>query len=227
MKTLHHYDRLGLLKPQRTDAGYRVYTAGDLERLEQIVALKFLGLSLQQIKAVLDMVAVKLPDALRLQRRVLEEKQRHLARGIVAIVEAEKAIRADEPTDPAVLRRLIEVIDMQEKSDWVRQYWSGEMWEKMESELEKFRRGPSGEWKQLRQEIAAAVENGEDPAGEKAQALITRQRELWKRDAGPLGIGDPEFLAGCKRAAADREQWPVGWSPFSTRRSFARLCRSC
>jgi hypothetical protein len=50
VKALHHYDRLGLLTPRRTEAGYRVYTERDLERLEQIVALKFLGLPLRQIK---------------------------------------------------------------------------------------------------------------------------------------------------------------------------------
>jgi hypothetical protein len=47
VKALHHYDRLGLLKPSRTDAGYRVYVDADLERLEEIVALKSLGFSLK------------------------------------------------------------------------------------------------------------------------------------------------------------------------------------
>ena len=53
-KTLHHYDRIGLLTPNRTGAGYRVSGAADLVRLQQIVALKFIGLSLQRIRAVLD-----------------------------------------------------------------------------------------------------------------------------------------------------------------------------
>jgi DNA-binding transcriptional MerR regulator len=50
-RALHHYDRLGLLKPQRSAAGYRTYTARDLERLEQIIALKFIGLPLKKIRA--------------------------------------------------------------------------------------------------------------------------------------------------------------------------------
>jgi DNA-binding transcriptional MerR regulator len=37
VRALHHYDRLGLLKPRRTAAGYRVYTTADLPTLEQIV----------------------------------------------------------------------------------------------------------------------------------------------------------------------------------------------
>ena len=72
VRTLHHYDRLGLLEPRRTAAGYRVYSVRDLERLEQIVALKFLGLPLRQIKLLLDQETLQLPDALRMQRTVLE-----------------------------------------------------------------------------------------------------------------------------------------------------------
>jgi hypothetical protein len=41
VRALHHYDRLGLLKPRRTPAGYRAYSTRDLEGLEQIVALKW------------------------------------------------------------------------------------------------------------------------------------------------------------------------------------------
>jgi DNA-binding transcriptional MerR regulator len=54
VKALHHYDRLGLLKPRRTHAGYRLYTDADRERLEQIAAFKFIGLPLKQIKTMLD-----------------------------------------------------------------------------------------------------------------------------------------------------------------------------
>ena len=49
VRALHHYDRLGLLKPRRTPAGYRAYAARDLEALEQIVALKFIGIPLKDI----------------------------------------------------------------------------------------------------------------------------------------------------------------------------------
>ncbi len=51
VKALHHYDRLGLLQPGRTEAGYRVYCERDLETLEQIVALRFLGIPLKQIRS--------------------------------------------------------------------------------------------------------------------------------------------------------------------------------
>ena len=51
VRTLHHYDRLGLLKPSgRTAAGYRLYGERDFARLQQIITLKFIGFPLNQIK---------------------------------------------------------------------------------------------------------------------------------------------------------------------------------
>src|SRR5207247_528726 len=76
VRTLHHYDRLALLRPKRTGAGYRVYGIRDLERLEQIVALKFLGLPLKRIKNLLERDTRELCDVLPSQRRALEEKRR-------------------------------------------------------------------------------------------------------------------------------------------------------
>src|SRR5436190_15584351 len=86
VRALHHYDRLGLLKPsRRTDAGYRLYRENDLVRLEQIIVLKFLGLPLKRIKELLDRKALDLPRVLQLQRRALEEKRRQLDVAIQAI----------------------------------------------------------------------------------------------------------------------------------------------
>jgi len=46
VRALHHYDRLGLLKPRRAASRYRIYVADDVAVLEQIVALKFIGVPL-------------------------------------------------------------------------------------------------------------------------------------------------------------------------------------
>ena len=53
VRTLHHYDRVGLLGPRRGAGGYRVYTMRDLERLEQVVVLKFVGIPLRRIQELL------------------------------------------------------------------------------------------------------------------------------------------------------------------------------
>lgn len=51
VRTLHHYDNIGLLKPSaRLKNGYRLYTEADLLKLQQIIALKFFGFKLSQIK---------------------------------------------------------------------------------------------------------------------------------------------------------------------------------
>src|SRR5437879_12380770 len=53
-KTIRHYHKVGLLaEPQRTESGYRLYSAGDLLRLQRIRRLQALGLSLKQIKILL------------------------------------------------------------------------------------------------------------------------------------------------------------------------------
>jgi DNA-binding transcriptional MerR regulator len=51
-KTLRHYEKIGLIEPQRSDSGYRLYSAEDVERLQRIRQLQALGLSLRQIKAI-------------------------------------------------------------------------------------------------------------------------------------------------------------------------------
>jgi lipoate-protein ligase A len=89
-------------------------------------------LSLQQIRIVLERAPRELPDALRLQRQVLEEKQRHLARALSATIEAEKSIRPGEPVDLATLKRLIETITQRDEADVFRKYWSDEEWAKYE-----------------------------------------------------------------------------------------------
>lgn len=54
VRTLHYYDELGLLQPQRTDNNYRVYTDVEIDRLQQILLYRAVGLKLSAIKGVLD-----------------------------------------------------------------------------------------------------------------------------------------------------------------------------
>ncbi|MDT0301327.1 MerR family transcriptional regulator [Streptomonospora wellingtoniae] len=55
VRALHHWDEIGLARPSlRTTAGYRIYTADDLERLHRIVVYREIGLGLEGIRAVLD-----------------------------------------------------------------------------------------------------------------------------------------------------------------------------
>lgn len=201
VKALYHYGRLGLLQPHRTTAGYRLYSARDLERLEQIVALKFLGIPLRQIAAVLDGPPVDLPDALRAQRQALEHKRGLLERAIHAIRAAQEAIEPGKPADPAILKRIIEAIDMQDDIEAMRKYYTTpEAWDQRRRYHEE---GPSPEWRELYRDVYAAL--GEDPAGEQAQALADRWLALTVR----AWNGDPDAQTDNTTAWMDRENWPA------------------
>tara|TARA_R110000868_G_scaffold36118_1_gene128586 strand:- start:95 stop:1042 length:948 start_codon:yes stop_codon:yes gene_type:complete len=74
VQTLHHYDRIGLLVPSiRQPNGYRLYAEKDLLKLQQIIALKFFGFELAQIKMLLE-GEVCLLDQLATQSQLLEQK---------------------------------------------------------------------------------------------------------------------------------------------------------
>jgi len=79
VRTLHHYDAIGLLKPAKvTDAGYRLYDESALQRLHTIMLLKELQFSLKDIKNILDAPGFDPMEALSQQIGLLELKRQHL-----------------------------------------------------------------------------------------------------------------------------------------------------
>ena len=79
VRTLHHYDAIGLLKPAKiTEAGYRLYDHAALQRLHTILLLKELQFSLKDIKDILDSPGFDPMDALAQQIRMLELQRQHL-----------------------------------------------------------------------------------------------------------------------------------------------------
>lgn len=208
VRTLHHYDRIGLLKPgARTASGYRQYTDRDFARLEQIVVLKFLGLPLKEIRDLLRDESA-LFDALRRQRTVLAEKRRRLDRAIVAIEKAARSLRSRRGPDWNLFTNIIKEIEMQTNSDWTKKYYSEEAQAKVEARKPlwspELQERVSREWAQLFKDVEAAL--GEDPAGDKAQALAAR----WKKLVGEFTGGDPEIQKGLNKMWADRANWPQG-----------------
>ena len=80
VRTLHHYDAIGLLKPAKvTEAGYRLYDDAALERLYLILLFRELGFKLQDIRGILDAPDFDRNRVLEQQIALLERKQRHLA----------------------------------------------------------------------------------------------------------------------------------------------------
>jgi DNA-binding transcriptional MerR regulator len=77
VRSLHHYDAIGLLQPtQRSSAGHRLYSGADVRRLHRVVALRGFGLTLAEIGQVLD---GELGDPRKLVRRQLEQVDEQLA----------------------------------------------------------------------------------------------------------------------------------------------------
>lgn len=79
VRTLHHYDEIGLLNPEETtEAGYRVYSNENLETLQQILFFKELGFPLKKIKEIIDSPLFDRQDALEIQYKMLLEKRSRL-----------------------------------------------------------------------------------------------------------------------------------------------------
>jgi DNA-binding transcriptional MerR regulator len=197
VKTLHHYDRVGLLRPHRTTVGYRLYTSSDLVRLEQILALRTIGFSLKEIRQLLDRDALPLPAIFRQQREVLKEKRRLLDRAIRALADAERAAAAESAPATAILQDVIRVMNMQD-IDAMRKYYSDEAWARWRHYYDDW---PSPAWQALYRDVSAAM--GTDPAAPLAQALADRWQALTKEDSVT-----PAIRTGMIRAWADREHWP-------------------
>jgi DNA-binding transcriptional MerR regulator len=214
IRALHHYDRLGLLKPSgRTGAGYRVYSDRDFARLEQIVALKFIGFPLSQIGEILHRKDTDPSAALRQQREILAEKRDHLDRAVQAIERAEEIVSSGGKPDWEPFRKVIEVIQMQTRKDWMKKYYT-------EEQLASLRQRWSPEvqaeslrgWDALAKDTEAAIASGTDPASETGLQLAERRQELLALFTG----GDPGIEQNLQKLYADKANWPASFKkPYS------------
>jgi DNA-binding transcriptional MerR regulator len=205
VRTLHHYDRIGLLSPSgRTDsihgAGHRLYTAADVARLQQILSLKMLGFGLEQIREYLSrgdydpkrVVRLHL-ERVRGQADELRRLAERLAALAVALDKAE-AVSADEFLDT------IEVMTMIEK------YYTPEQLAQIEARKtvlgEERIKELNAEWPQLFAAVRAEMEAGTDPADPKVQALARKWYGLLDQFTG----GDPALFNATRNMYANEDQ---------------------
>ncbi len=213
VRTLHHYDRVGLLKPtRRTGSGYRLYGAHEAARLQQILTLKFIGFPLQRIRDLLDRVTLDLPSTLRMQRKLIEKERLRMDSALAAIDRVERAITETGAPDWAALKTITEVMTMSENNEWMLQHYdedaraklaAREWTPEMQAEISK-------RWADLFSDIEAAKSC--DPASETAQALVAR----WDALIGQFTQGDPGIERGLKNVYADQGNWQGGFQkPWS------------
>jgi DNA-binding transcriptional MerR regulator len=94
VRTLHHYDRIGLLSPSgRTSAGYRQYSPADLDRLHQVLLYRELGFPLEEVATLLDDPSADPEAHLRRQHRLLRDRLERTS-AMVAAVEKEMEARS-------------------------------------------------------------------------------------------------------------------------------------
>jgi DNA-binding transcriptional MerR regulator len=221
VRALHHYDSLGLLVPsERTQAGHRLYSAADVQRLYRLLALRGVGLPLEEIGPLLDR-----PDGLA------DTVRRHLGR-------VEQQLGALEALRLRLTRLLValdgdeastaQFLDAMEAMTMFEKYYTPEQLQQLErrrSELgEDAIKAAEQEWQEIFAKLRELREAGVEPAAPEAQAVGERAFELIQMftggDAGitaslqrmyaqesperlTRGMGDPEDVAymGAIRAA--------------------------
>ncbi len=93
VRTLHHYDEIGLLSPEKNENGYRYYSEDDMSFLQMILFYKYLGFSLKQIKELLKQEESERLDHLKKQLDLMQQEKQRL---LTLINTLEKTIESQE-----------------------------------------------------------------------------------------------------------------------------------
>jgi len=180
VRTLHHYDEIGLLKPSlKTDTGHRLYTHGDVARLQQIVSLRQLGFSLEEIQSCLDRPGFSPLEVIQLHlsrlRRQIEMEQVLCKRleGIAEHFHAAVEVTAEQFLRTIEVTNMIETYYPPEQLDFLRQ--SRE--EAAAAGVDIAQQGQA-DWAALLNDYRAEMEKGTDPADPKLLSLEKRRQAL-------------------------------------------------
>ncbi len=120
VRMLHHYDKIGLLKPESVSAaGYRLYSDENLDRLQQILFFKELNFTLQEIKIILDSPNFDKKEALKVHRQLLLEKKIRLEKIIQSV---DKTISSMEGEFKMDKKEMFNVFNMAEIEEHQKKY---------------------------------------------------------------------------------------------------------
>ena len=190
VRTLHHYEELGLLIPtHRTASGHRLYGEAEVAELYKILALKKLGMSLEEIRAWLNSGSFGVLDALRMQRTRVNTQIRTLQTVDRRLELIEKRMSEAEHISVDDVLEALEAMSMFEK------YYSQEQLEQLEQRRiqlgDETIKAVEKEWPELIAKVQSALERGVDPRSEEVRALGRRWQELVEMFTG----GDPGIAA--------------------------------
>ena len=212
VRTLHHYDRIGLLVPSgRSENGYRLYAYDDLERLRQIRLLRELRFSLDAIGRMLDAAAHDRRSALEAQRELLRERQRRTDSIIRGVDRALQAMDEETEMERTEMFEGLEEFDHEQYEDEVERQWG--QGDAYRESMRRIRGYGKGDWKRITQEgetvvagLAALMAQGAQAAGRAAMDLAEEHRchiDRWfypcshgmHRNLADTYTADPRFEA--------------------------------
>lgn len=187
VRMLHHYDKIGLLKPSmRSSNGYRWYSEQDLARLQQIVAFKFFGFSLRQIKIMLQK-KLAIHTHLQAQQQMLADQSEHLRRIHDALATVLK--QADSSAESLDWNSLVTLIERYHMIDALKNTWVSKIDEEGQVKYVTIKKAypkEVGEWEKSVESINnMQVGDPEGPDGERiAQAFLKFQKALltWEKE---------------------------------------------
>jgi DNA-binding transcriptional MerR regulator len=209
IRTLHHYDEIGLVKPSsRTEAGYRLYTQKDVERLQQVLFYRALGVPLEEIARLLADPDFDRRAALMTQRELLVQRADQ-ARALVTLID--RTIAALDRGETMTQEDLFDGFQPSQYEDEARQRW-GDTPEYKES-IRRTKSYTKDDWKAIRAEaggivdaFAAAFDAGTAPDDPRAMDVAESHRQHisgWFYPCsveihvalGEMYVADPRFAA--------------------------------
>ena len=198
VRTLHHYDEIGLLKPSlHTEAGHRLYTGRDIARLQQVLSLRQLGFSLDEVRECLERPGFSPLEVIglhivRLREQI--ESQRKLCERLEALAVHLRA--AGEVSADEFLHTIEEMTMMDTMAE---KYFTPEQLQVIKERREQvgqeyLERGQEA-WAELIALIRTEMDKGTDPADANVQNLARQWQDLLSRSTG----GDPGMKQSVKR----------------------------
>ncbi|MGK7232222.1 MerR family transcriptional regulator [Streptomyces hygroscopicus] len=198
VRTLHHYDEIGLLRPgARSAAGHRRYDDADLDRLQRILFYRELGFPLEEVAVLLDDPDVDPQAHLRRQHRLLIDRIERLRKMAAAVEHAMEARKMGIKLTPEEKFEVFGDFDPDQYADEVERRWGN-----TEAYKESQRRAASytkEDWKRIQAEgdeitdrFVALLDAGTSPRSEAAMDLAEEHRQWISRNHYQC---DPELHA--------------------------------
>jgi DNA-binding transcriptional MerR regulator len=209
VRTLHHYDALGLLVPNpRSRAGYRLYSEQSLLRLQQILIQRELGLPLEQIRRILDDPAFDLRRALRDQKAALEARATNTRAMLQAVNAALSTLDSATPTTQTgehTMQDLFRGFNPERYADETRERWGHT--DAYREAARRTKNYTKEDWQRFREEQAQVyrdlvhlMQAGCHPAAPEVAALVERHRLLIDQWCYPCSVEMHVNLAGLYEA---------------------------